>query len=95
MPTKGLRLARVHPVATAIDGLSRDEFLRMGTSPNAIRCLHKHDDRPRRGGLGSGKTRRARSHNDYVNPRSHEELLCRWCDAVSGDMPGLSSPAPR
>ena len=67
----------MHPVTTAIDGLSRDELLRMGTSPDAIRCLQKHERQAvRHGGFGSGKTRRTRSHNDYINLRSHEALLC-------------------
>ena len=61
---------RMHPVATEIEGLPRDEVLGPGTAPDAVRCLEK-DERQAVGcgGFRGGKSRRAGSHDDDIDYR--------------------------
>ena len=77
-------------MATAIDGLSRDEILRMGTPSDSVRCLEKHERQAvRPGGFCSGKARRARSHNDYINLRIHKREHDGQNRRIPADVRGL------
>ena len=73
---EGIDACRVHPVATEIEGLSRDDFPGPGTAADAMRCLDQ-DERQAvgRGELRGGEPRRACSHDDDINGRAHKVLL--------------------